>query len=90
MIFLHIIYLNLKKKTKKKNSRSHKGGVGCHWDEIHFKIDDPRNWYPSWQIYWIVSFVVRSGWIISPWETNGGEPHVFSRIKTLRSNELHW
>ncbi len=54
------------------------GGVGCHCDKTHFNIVDPYSWYPSWQTYWIVSLVVRSGWIISLWETNGGDWQVFS------------
>lgn len=61
------------------NSRSHIGGIGCHCDEIHFNIPVPCNRYPSWQIYWTVSFVVRSGWIISLWLTIGGVLQDFSK-----------
>ncbi len=77
MLSLNIIWHN-SEKEKKKISRSQMGGVGCHCDKTHFNIADPYNWYPSWQIYWIVSLVVRSGWIISLWAINGGDSQVFS------------
>jgi len=46
MLLLNIEILNSRKK-RKKTSRSHVGGSGCHCDETHFKIADPCNLYPS-------------------------------------------
>ena len=69
---------------KEINERSHVGGVGCQPDEVHRKIDDPSNWYPSWQTYWIVSLVVRSGWITSLWVTIGGVSHDFSMYLEIK------
>lgn len=67
-----------KKERKMIYLRSHRGAIGCHSDWRHFRTDEPFNRYPSWQMYWTVSFVDASGWINSLNRTIGGDPQVFS------------